>query len=300
MTKEAFLSQLQSCMAKRNIDRATAEKFMQRFTTIMNLTPPEELQQKIASFGTPEEIAARISKLSASGAAKDHAPQERMPQERMPQERREAPVQRSKRPPVRNSAPGNPAGSAERPAAGAAEREPGEPRSQKGQPSAGPSGRASSASHPSQKAKEQQIVLSEKGKRNFLWTAILTSPIWGFLLCVLLGVFILAYTAVIFLAAVLIVCEVALIVGGVLLAVVGVVYGVMKMLPGAEATYIGLYELGLGIRVGGFTMLFSILVYNAVVNLTPLALKQLTRLAKFTARSIGALIQRVRKEFAKV
>lgn len=300
MTKEAFLSQLQSCMAKRNIDRATAEKFMQRFTTIMNLTPPEELQQKIASFGTPEEIAARISKLSASGAAKDHAPQERMPQERMPQERREAPVQRPKRPPMRTVLRGIRQALRSVPAAG---RRSGNRESREAKRDSRPPvlrEESLSASHPSQKAKEQQIVLSEKGKRNFLWTAILTSPIWGFLLCVLLGVFILAYTAVIFLAAVLIVCEVALIVGGVLLAVVGVVYGVMKMLPGAEATYIGLYELGLGIRVGGFTMLFSILVYNAVVNLTPLALKQLTRLAKFTARSIGALIQRVRKEFAKV
>ena len=129
---------------------------------------------------------------------------------------------------------------------------------------------------------------------------ILTSPIWGFLLCVIMAAFLLAYTAIIFIATVLIILEVVLIVGGALLAVVGIVYGVMQMLPGAEASYIGLYELGLGIRIGGFTMLFSIIVYNIVVNLTPLALRQLTRFMKFTARGIGSLVGKIRKEFGKL
>lgn len=146
------------------------------------------------------------------------------------------------------------------------------------------------------KEEASEPAYSERGEKIFWWTVVLSSPVWIFLLCVIGALFLCAYTAILLLTAALIILEVALIVGGVLLAVIGIVYGVMQMLPGAAAAYIGLYELGLGIKIGGIVMIAAILIYNFVINMAPLALKSLTKFAKFTAKSIGKLVKRARKE----
>ena len=307
-------------MAAKGIDRASAEKFLQRFEKIMSSTPPEELPKKIASFGRPEDIAERLSQLSADastaatatpGTAASAAPKAaEKPSAAVSQPGGTGntagqsagavdPRREGGRAPARNA---QPARTGER----SATAKPGSAvptqKEQAGgrRPEGARQGAPSRASREEGRAAGERQALSQKGERAFWWTVVLTSPIWGFLLCAVMAAFLLAYTAIFFVAAVLIIAEVVLIVGGVLLAVIGIVYGIMQMLPGAEAAYIGLYELGLGIRIGGFTMLFSIIVYNIVVNLTPLALKQLTRFMKFTARGIGSLVGRIRKEFGKL
>ena len=255
MTKEVFLSQLKESMAANHIDRAAADKYLRRFEKIIDATPAEEVEKKIAGFGRPADIAARIATMDPNGSGQ--------------------------RPATAGSAPKQPA-----------QKQPVQKQPAQKQPAA--------QQHRSRQEEESKPVYSERGEKIFWWTVALTSPIWIFLICAIAALFICAYVAILVITAALIIAEVAIIVGGVLLAVIGIVYGIMQMLPGATAAYIGLYELGLGIKIGGIVMIAAILIYNFVINMAPLALKSLTKFAKFTAKSLWKLVLRARKECGKL
>jgi uncharacterized membrane protein len=63
------------------------------------------------------------------------------------------------------------------------------------------------------------------------------------------------------------------------ISLIGIVYGVIQIVAGA--TPAGLFEIGLGICVGGAVLLISILVYNFAMRLVPFAMRQLARLVRF-------------------
>ncbi len=113
-----------------------------------------------------------------------------------------------------------------------------------------------------------------------------TSPIWIFLLlCVVtlfmavIGAFALAIVAII---AVL-VAAVAL---GTTVSVVGIVYGATQLFTYAP---IGLYEIGLGLKIGGWLMLGGIIAYNVAVRLLPFLIKKVLELFVFTAHKVVEL-----------
>ncbi len=106
-----------------------------------------------------------------------------------------------------------------------------------------------------------------------------TSPIWGF-------VALLGAAAFLFAVGALSVSIVLLIVGifvgvavGTTLSLVGIIYGITQLF---EYVPIGMYEIGLGIMIGGFVMLIGILAYNTAIRLIPYLIKQIMVLLSFT------------------
>ena len=60
----------------------------------------------------------------------------------------------------------------------------------------------------------------------------------------------------------------------------GIIYGITQLFSYAP---IGLYEIGLGVRVGGFVMLGGIIVYNVAVRLLPYLIRRELDLFTFTS-----------------
>ncbi len=358
ISREAFLARLRSCLAEEGIDPAAADRFLRQFTDALDSLSPEDAAAKIASFGRPEDLAARVAEKVGTASAppspadaarrvtSERAPQPLPPEDAAPfrgqnerprdgqssrpqgerasdgQSAREnsgqSPGQyprknpagspssaRSARPrPVdraveRASSPqGQARGNGRAPARGSAQSAP-SAYPQTSPPRPAPSPRADLPGYAvTDGSSDDKVTLDARQKRNFLLTVVLTSPLWGFLLCCVIALFLLGYTAVFLLSAALVVGEVVLVLGGVLLAVIGIVYGVTKMLPGAETPYVGLYELGLGIRIGGVVLLVAILIYNLVLNGAPFAVRQLNRLARFAARGLSRLVNNLQRRFA--
>lgn len=115
--------------------------------------------------------------------------------------------------------------------------------------------------------------------RKFYIILACTSPIWIFLL--LLGV--LAFLFVLGALCVSIACLILALVGGVaagtVLSLVGIVYGITQLFQYAP---IGLYEIGLGLMIGGITMLAGIVVYNVAVRLLPFLIKKIASLLVYS------------------
>ena len=106
-----------------------------------------------------------------------------------------------------------------------------------------------------------------------------TSPIWGFAALVVAALFALAICG---LAALIVLLIVGLFVGvavGVVLSLIGIIYGITQLF---ELPPVGVYEIGLGIMVGGAVMFFGILAYNGAVRLLPYVIRQVLALMSFT------------------
>ncbi len=108
-----------------------------------------------------------------------------------------------------------------------------------------------------------------------------SSPLWLFigLLAVTLYLLVLGVFCV---SIVLLI--VALIAGtavGTVVSLIGLVYGATQLFNYAP---IGMYEIGLGLVIGGITMLLGIIVYNVAIRLLPFLIKQLFALFVFTMR----------------
>jgi len=89
---------------------------------------------------------------------------------------------------------------------------------------------------------------------------------------------------------------VAIIGAGTALALVGLIYGVVKLFSSLP---VGLFELGMGIAVGGATMLLSVLIYNLARRLLPKLYPLISRLAKWTAGKLSDLLYKAKKEVGR-
>ncbi|MCI8386847.1 MAG: hypothetical protein HFE63_00070 [Clostridiales bacterium] len=85
--------------------------------------------------------------------------------------------------------------------------------------------------------------------------------------------------------------------GGTALSLVGIIYGITKLFSEMP---IGLYEIGLGVLVGGCVMFAGILLYNFAVRLLPLLIKLVGRLFKYLYKQFWVLFAFLRKECAKL
>lgn len=106
-----------------------------------------------------------------------------------------------------------------------------------------------------------------------------TSPIWGFILLAAAAAFAVAIGA---LAVSIVLLIAALFVGvavGVVLTFVGIIYGITQLF---ELRPVGLYEIGLGIMIGGNVMFAGVAAYNIAVHFLPFLIKEVLVLLSFT------------------
>ena len=143
---------------------------------------------------------------------------------------------------------------------------------------------------PTEPAKEEKTPLSRRGMALFFGSAILTSPITLGICALLCGLFLSLCAALVVLAVVMFVAVTVTVICGILLALVCLGYGIVKMLPGTDAFFIGLYEFGLGMIVVGATIVFPILEYNCATALVPYTIKKLFALLKLIFRQIKRLV----------
>lgn len=106
-----------------------------------------------------------------------------------------------------------------------------------------------------------------------------TSPVWGFILLAAAAAFAVVIGA---LAVSIVLLIAALFVGvavGVVLTFVGIIYGITQLF---EMRPVGLYEIGLGIMIGGNVMFAGIAAYNIAVHFLPFLIKEVLVLLSFT------------------
>jgi len=77
---------------------------------------------------------------------------------------------------------------------------------------------------------------------------------------------------------------------GAVVSLVGIVYGIMQLITAASSAP-GLYEIGLGITVGGVVMAGGIIVYNIAIRLIPLLIRLLASLFGFCTGKLRTLFQ---------
>lgn len=131
---------------------------------------------------------------------------------------------------------------------------------------------------PAEKAEEKEpIPATPRGRKIFLTTLICTSPLLAVLLAVYFGAFGIGFAA---LFSVIIASFAALIGGvaaGVTLALVGIVYGIIQLFTEPSSAP-GIYEIGLGLCIGGIVMFSAILLYNCAVRLMPWVIRKFKKL----------------------
>ncbi len=118
-----------------------------------------------------------------------------------------------------------------------------------------------------------------------------TCPIWGFLALCILGLF--AFALLGMLAAIVGLIG-ALFIGvaaGTVLALVGIIYGITQLF---EYAPIGMYEIGLGVMIGGWVMFGGIVVYNTAVRLLPYLIRKELDLFTYTVHKCVELYYRVK------
>ena len=125
----------------------------------------------------------------------------------------------------------------------------------------------------------------------FYTILVCTSPLWGFAALCGAAAFVLAIGALAALIVFLIVGLFAGVAVGTILSLVGVIYGITQLF---EYAPIGIYEIGLGLMIGGFVMFFGILAYNAAIRLLPYLIKQVLVLFSFTLHKCVELYYHVK------
>jgi uncharacterized membrane protein len=88
-----------------------------------------------------------------------------------------------------------------------------------------------------------------------------------------------------------------LVAGGTALSLIGIIYGITKLF---SVVPIGIYEIGLGVLIGGCVMFGGILFYNFAVRLLPYLIKLVARLFKYLYGQLKVLFVFLRKECAKL
>ncbi len=148
--------------------------------------------------------------------------------------------------------------------------------------------------------KKTKKIKPEKEKvkgSSLFWTLfILTLPITVPLFLAVCGVFGVLYAAVTALIIVFTGAMIATVACGTALALVGIIYGATQCF---KALPIGLFEIGVGIALGGVTMLVSVLLYNIAIRYIPRLYKLVGRFGGWVFGGIGKLYTNIKKECGK-
>ncbi len=135
-----------------------------------------------------------------------------------------------------------------------------------------------------------------KGSPLFWTLFILTLPITVPLFLAICAVFGVLYVAVTALIIAFTGAMIATVACGTALALVGIIYGATQCF---KALPIGLFEIGVGIALGGVTMLVSVLLYNIAVRFIPRLYKVVNRFGAWVFGGIGKLYTNLKKECGK-
>ena len=142
------------------------------------------------------------------------------------------------------------------------------------------------------KRKKKEKREKVKGTPLFWTLFIVTLPITLPILAVICVFFGALYTVVTVGLIALVVLMIALVAVGVALALIGIIYGSTQAVPNLP---IALMEIGIGIVLGGLTMLLSVLLYNFSIHIYPKLYKLLNRFSSFVFTKIGDLYYNCKK-----
>ena len=124
----------------------------------------------------------------------------------------------------------------------------------------------------------------------FALILVLLAPVALLAAAVSLGVYvgILAFLAGVILAVVAVVIVVSG--AGAFISIASLLYGATQVI--SEPRYVGIYEIGFGLLVGGIAMFVGIILYNIALRLVPFIYAQLIRLLNFTGRKIREIFKK--------
>ena len=141
--------------------------------------------------------------------------------------------------------------------------------------------------------------VSPRGKQKFWIIFACSLPLILVFLLLYFGTFALLFTAL----ASLIVLLIAGLIGtsaiGAAVSFVCIVYGISQLITVASAAP-GVYEIGLGITVGGAVMLFGILIYNLAIRVVPKLIRLLGTLFRFCTGKLKVLFHRAKEACYKL
>ena len=281
MDLQKYFASLDAELVAGGMSQSQSAAYCKRLLASLESLDENAREEKMASYGAPEQLAVRV--LSIAGKTKPE------PEQKPQNTALEHTVNvdgsarfAQKKAPMVQEAPEIHSGDSEQ-----STPDNGSSLNDKTQVNRKPVESVKAEDHDEEAPKKP---ISKRGMHIFWWTAGLTSPITLFLLGVVAGLFLFAYAALILSAIVSIIAVTVTVIGGILLALVGLGYGVVKMLPGTDAFFVGLYEFGLGLIIVGGTIVFPILEYNYSTVLVPYTVKKLTVFLRFTIRQIKRLV----------
>lgn len=141
--------------------------------------------------------------------------------------------------------------------------------------------------------------VSPRGKQTFWIIFTCSLPLVLIFLVLYFGVFAALFAAL----ASLIVLLIAGLIGGTAIgaavAFVCIVYGISQLITVASSAP-GVYEIGLGISVGGGVMMFGILIYNLAIRVVPKLFRLLGNLFRFCTGKLRELFHRAKEACYKL
>lgn len=149
---------------------------------------------------------------------------------------------------------------------------------------------------PKKKKKAKPEREKVKGSPLFWILFILTLPITLPLLLAVCAVFGVLYVAVTALIVAFSGVMVGVVACGTALALVGIIYGATECFKNLPT---GLFEIGVGVAIGGATMLVSVLLYNVAIRFTPRLYKLVNRFGGWVFGGIGQIYTNIKKECGK-
>lgn len=128
--------------------------------------------------------------------------------------------------------------------------------------------------------------------RSFVVSAVLSAILWIPLFILAAALYGLAYCMLGALIGAFIVSLVVVTIAGTGLTLVGIIYGVTQM---SVSRPIALYEIGLGIALGGVALMAGVLLYNGAVRLMPWVIRRMNRFSRFSVRALRRLVRYFKK-----
>lgn len=132
-----------------------------------------------------------------------------------------------------------------------------------------------------------------KGTPLFWALTVLTLPISVPILALIAALFAAGYLAVTLLIVGFSAAMIACVAIGTALSLVGVIYGIIEAV---KIPVLGIFEVGIGISIGGVTILVALLLYNIAMRYLPILYKLITRFARYVIEKIADLFYNIKKE----
>lgn len=133
-----------------------------------------------------------------------------------------------------------------------------------------------------------------RGKTAFWIIFITTLPITGVLLLLYFGLFGVLFAGVGALAVLLVGGMIGGSAVGAAISLTGIIYGITQLIT-ASSSAPGLYEIGLGLTVGGAALILGILLYNCAVKLIPWLFRLICSLFTLCTGKLRTLIQKAKE-----